>query len=176
MWQCQPTSDHWNYVYIFFVTYWYLYFMLPRGLLKEFSGTLSIVARAVDAFCVFVGGMLSFVWRFDQWVLPQHYQIALLIGLLLTVILFNSYGMYQSWRGQNWWRQVQVQSLSNALVWQSRSARQGPPSSPLRHAPTRHTKVHRNLPAPVGTQIRHYKLLHSPSHVTGPPATRAFTK
>ncbi len=90
--------------------------MLPRGLLREYSSVLSIVARLMDVLCICIGGLAAFIWRFDQWVMPQHYQAALLIGLLLTVIIFNSSGIYKSWRGQKWWRQVSVLTISWASV------------------------------------------------------------
>jgi len=90
--------------------------MLPRGLLREYSGSLSIVARGMDLVCVFLGGILAYLWRFEQWLMPQHYQIALLIALLLTVIFFTSSGIYKSWRGQNWWHQARVVTATWASV------------------------------------------------------------
>ena len=90
--------------------------MLPRGLLREYSGALSIVARVMDVICILLGSVFAFMWRFEQLVMPQHYQIALLIGLLLTVIVFNSSGIYKSWRGQDWWHQARVVTVAWASV------------------------------------------------------------
>ncbi|MBL1275807.1 MAG: undecaprenyl-phosphate glucose phosphotransferase [Ectothiorhodospiraceae bacterium] len=82
--------------------------MSSRGLLNEFSEILPALARVLDVFCILVSGILAFMWKFGGLGFPPHYQVALLIGFFLTVLLFNLSGMYRSWRGQNWWCQARV--------------------------------------------------------------------
>jgi undecaprenyl-phosphate glucose phosphotransferase len=90
--------------------------MLPRGLLKEYSPALSVVARGIDAACIFLGAILAFFWRFDSWSLPAHYQIAILLAVLLSIIFFSGAGIYRSWRGQDWWYQARMLTLAWAGV------------------------------------------------------------
>lgn len=75
--------------------------MFPRGILKEYAFTLSIIARLIDISAVLIGALLAFWWRFDSFDLPSNYRIAVLLGVILTPLVFDSFGMYHSWRGKN---------------------------------------------------------------------------
>ena len=86
--------------------------MLPRGLLKEYASVLPVVARVFDVLCVFLGALLAFFWRFDAWSMPAIYQTATLLGILSTLIIFTSLGIYHSWRGSNWLRQAQMVTIT----------------------------------------------------------------
>ncbi|MDX2464736.1 MAG: undecaprenyl-phosphate glucose phosphotransferase [Porticoccus sp.] len=86
--------------------------MLPRGLLREYSGVLSLVARALDVFCIVAACFMAFFWRFGHLDIPAQYQIAVIFSLLLAVILFSVSGIYRSWRGQDWLQQARLMSLS----------------------------------------------------------------
>jgi putative colanic acid biosynthesis UDP-glucose lipid carrier transferase len=89
--------------------------MLPRGMLRQYSGTLSVVARILDAFCILGGAFFAFWWRFGGWEFPIHYQIAVLLALLLAVIFFSSSVIYKSWRGQGWFSQARLITV----IWAS---------------------------------------------------------
>lgn len=82
--------------------------MLPKGILREYSGTLSFIARILDLFCVFGGALLAYWWSFGNWDLPIHNQVAILLALLLSVIFFSSSVIYKSWRGQGWYAQARL--------------------------------------------------------------------
>ena len=86
--------------------------MFPRGLLKEYASALSFVARFFDVLCIFLGAVVAYAWRFDQWPMPVQYRMAIILGVLLTLILFSSSGIYQSWRGKSWLHQAKMISLS----------------------------------------------------------------
>ncbi len=86
--------------------------MLPRGILREYASALSFVARLIDVLCILAGAALAYAWRFDQWPMPVQYRMAIILGILLTLILFSSSGIYQSWRGKSWLHQAKVVSLS----------------------------------------------------------------
>ena len=86
--------------------------MLPRGLLREYSGVLSLVARALDVVCIFSACFAAYFWRFGHLDMPAQYQIAVIFALLLSTILFSVSGIYRSWRGQDWLQQARLISLS----------------------------------------------------------------
>ena len=86
--------------------------MFPRGLIREYSSPLSFIARFLDVMCVFLSGILVTVWRFDAWLVPVHYQIALLLGVLFTLIVFPLSGIYQSWRASSWLHQARVVTVA----------------------------------------------------------------
>ena len=82
--------------------------MFPKGVLREYASPLSLVARFLDIFCVAFGGLLAFYFKFGPAELPTHYQTALLVGVLLTLIIFPVSGIYQSWRGISWLHQARI--------------------------------------------------------------------
>ena len=75
--------------------------MLPKGILKEYAFTLSIIARVIDISAILLGAILAHWWRFENIDLPVSYRIAVLLSLIFTLFIFNSFGIYQSWRGKN---------------------------------------------------------------------------
>jgi len=87
--------------------------MFPQGLLQEYANSLSIVTRLLDIFCVVAGAVLAYAWRFGNIDFPPYYEIAVLIGALLTLIVFSISGIYTSWRGKRWLHQARIV----AMVW-----------------------------------------------------------
>ncbi|MCF6255908.1 MAG: undecaprenyl-phosphate glucose phosphotransferase [Gammaproteobacteria bacterium] len=86
--------------------------MLPRGLLKEYASVLSFVARVFDVLCILLGALLAYTWRFDHWPMPANYQMAILLGVLFTLMFFSVSGVYGSWRGKSWLHQAQTITLA----------------------------------------------------------------
>jgi putative colanic acid biosynthesis UDP-glucose lipid carrier transferase len=82
--------------------------MFRKGLLREHSGILVLVTRFLDVTCVFLGGLFAYFLKFGNKAIPLHYQIAVLLALLLTIILFSYSNIYKSWRGQAWLRQARI--------------------------------------------------------------------
>ena len=82
--------------------------MFPRGLLKEYATPLSVIARILDILCVFLGGLAAYFWRFGNFDVPTSYQILLILGILLTFIIFPLAGIYRSWRGSHWLSHVRA--------------------------------------------------------------------
>jgi putative colanic acid biosynthesis UDP-glucose lipid carrier transferase len=80
--------------------------MLPKGLLKEYSRAISMLTRAVDMVTVCFAGWLAYVIKFDQVVLLPSYRSALLIGLLLTPVVFSFFNIYTSKRGEGFFRHI----------------------------------------------------------------------
>lgn len=82
--------------------------MQTRGLLREYASTVSLVARTLDVLAIALAGWVGFALRFDHWALPQNYQIAILIGTLLVLVIFPMAGIYHSWRGRGILQQIQA--------------------------------------------------------------------
>lgn len=89
--------------------------MFPRGMLQEYASTLSLIARLIDISCVVIGAVLAYIWRFGNSNFPQHYEIAVLISALFTLIVFSTSGIYSSWRGKRWLHQARIVTM----VWLS---------------------------------------------------------
>lgn len=87
--------------------------MFPRGLLKEYASVLSFIARSLDILAIGVGALLSHWWRFNHINLPGNYQIAILIAMLVSLVLFPQFDLYQSWRGKS--RFLQIRTLTSAI-------------------------------------------------------------
>ena len=79
--------------------------MLPRGLLKQHSSTLSLIARLVDVFCVVCGAYIAYILRAPETSTSTHYSIAFVLSGLLTFIVFSTLGIYESLRGKSWFSQ-----------------------------------------------------------------------
>ena len=86
-----------------------------RGLLRQHASVLALIARILDAIAVVIAGWLAYAARFafSAWMPPEHYLFALLVGALLTLVVFPAGGVYQSWRGQR----IGTQLGSLAVSW-----------------------------------------------------------
>ncbi|MBD3817061.1 MAG: undecaprenyl-phosphate glucose phosphotransferase, partial [Halothiobacillus sp.] len=62
---------------------------------------LSMIIKWVDLLMVFLGGALSYVWRFGLESLPPQpiYSMLMSTGGLLLIFILNETGVYRSWRG-----------------------------------------------------------------------------
>ena len=88
--------------------------MFPRGFSKQYASALSFVARTFDVLCVVLGAVLAYIWRFGShsFPMPTSYQMAILLGMLLTLLFFSFVGIYRSWRGKSWLHQAQLVTLA----------------------------------------------------------------
>jgi putative colanic acid biosynthesis UDP-glucose lipid carrier transferase len=87
-----------------------------RGLLREHPNAETVAARLVDATAVVLAGWLACVVRFASWVPLERYQFALLMGALLTLVVFPACGVYHSWRGQRIRAQIRALAVSWTVV------------------------------------------------------------
>lgn len=74
--------------------------MRSRDFLSQNESVLIVVARAIDASAVALVGALAYFWTHETWVLPEYYQVALVIAFFFTVVLFPAFDLYSSWRGR----------------------------------------------------------------------------
>lgn len=75
--------------------------MLPKGLLKEYSKTISMMTRFMDMVIVFIAGWAAYVVRFHELIFTSSYLSAFGIALLLTPIIFPFFNLYVSMRGKS---------------------------------------------------------------------------
>lgn len=91
--------------------------MLPRGLLKEYSQIIAIILRGLDVFAVMAAGLFAYWYKFGNLDLQNHYLLALIVAAVLTMVVFQSFQIYESVRAQSFWRHlfVLVQSVLSVL-------------------------------------------------------------
>lgn len=90
--------------------------MMRRGLLKEYAGTISLIARVIDMLAIFVSGLLSYYYKFNTFVLVEHFQVAILVGVLLVPVVFPIFNVYRSWRGASQFQHIKLITLSWAMI------------------------------------------------------------
>ena len=75
----------------------------PRGILKRNADALLLVSQVVNPLLVGLIGYLTFYFyllpkpEFDDF--PARYQIAILVGMLLTILILSWFKVYRPWRG-----------------------------------------------------------------------------
>lgn len=88
--------------------------MISHRFQKEYSSQLSLIAHFNDALAIVLSGWVAFlVPDWPQSLDEQRYQVAIIIGTLIAIIVFPRYGIYQSWRGKGWLTQIR----SVLLAW-----------------------------------------------------------
>ena len=90
--------------------------MLQRSRFRERSHLLAVTIRGLDALAVTVAGAAAYVATTGSWSVSPHYQIALLLGALLTLVGFAALGVYHAWHGLSIWSQTRQVLLAWALV------------------------------------------------------------
>ena len=75
----------------------------PRGILKRNADALLLVSQVVNPLLVGLIGYLTFYFyllpkpEFDDF--PARYQMAILVGMLLTILILSWFQVYRPWRG-----------------------------------------------------------------------------
>ena len=69
------------------------------GLLREHGRLFHGVLRLFDMGLIAFAGWLAYLWRYQVFALPAAYEVALLIGVLITAAVFPRFGVYRAWRG-----------------------------------------------------------------------------
>jgi len=75
--------------------------MLPKGLLKEYSQALAFMMRGADMLTVLLAGWAAYFLRFHTVTMPPLYWLALLSGLVMTLLVFSFFNIYSSVRGES---------------------------------------------------------------------------
>ena len=69
------------------------------GLLRQHGRLFNSLLRVFDMGAVALAGWLAYALRFESFRLPAIYEVALLVGVLLTAVVFSRFGVYRPWRG-----------------------------------------------------------------------------
>lgn len=78
--------------------------MLPKGLLKEYSKTLSTVVRGLDVLAIVIAGVLAYGCKIGDFFLPLNYILALSVGAFGTMVIFSCCHVYESARTLSLWQ------------------------------------------------------------------------
>lgn len=84
--------------------------------LRQNEHAFNFVSRALDAVAVAIAGWCASFLYFGNWHLSAPYKNALLLGALLTLVIFPSFDNYRSWRGRGWYDHLRALVLSVATV------------------------------------------------------------
>lgn len=82
----------------------------PRGILKRNADALLLVSQVVNPLLVGLTGYLTFYLylfpkpEFDYF--PARYQVAILVGMLLTILILSWFQVYRPWRGIRLWQEL----------------------------------------------------------------------
>ena len=92
----------------------------PKGILKKNASVLLILSKIINPIVVILVGNFSFYFyslpkdEFDF--LPARYQMAILVGTLFTILIFNWFNLYRPWRGISIWQELRLIFLSWGMV------------------------------------------------------------
>lgn len=89
--------------------------MIQRGFLREHSSIAIILYAATDLVAIVAASLIAHFIRFNTISLAPSYRTVLILGILLTLLLFPRFGLYDSWRG----RSLAEQARNLTLAWGS---------------------------------------------------------
>jgi putative colanic acid biosynthesis UDP-glucose lipid carrier transferase len=84
--------------------------------LRQNEQAFNFIARALDAVAVAIAGWFAFFFYFKSSDLGAPYENALVLGSVLTLVIFPSFDNYRSWRGRAWYDHLKAVLLSVASV------------------------------------------------------------
>ena len=67
--------------------------------MRQYGGALYGLLRVMDVLIVIFCAWLAYVWRFDSHSLPGNYELAVVLGVLLSAMVFSQFGVYRRRRG-----------------------------------------------------------------------------
>jgi putative colanic acid biosynthesis UDP-glucose lipid carrier transferase len=85
--------------------------MYPHGFLKEHSSALLWLMRLLDVLILLSACFAAYFFVFGDRPVPQHYQIAVILAVLLLIVVFHAYSLYRTWRGIDY-----AQEFTTALL------------------------------------------------------------
>ena len=90
--------------------------MLKHGLLKQYSSTISLFARVMDAGLIVLIGLVVYLGYVNEWPMAPHYPGMFVRAGLLVLLVFPLFGIYQSWRGGSLIHELRQCSLAWGVV------------------------------------------------------------
>ncbi len=94
--------------------------METQGIVKRNASVFLAISQIINPLLVWLIGYLAYVYYlkekpgFEEF--PFRYQIAILLGLLITILVFSRLGVYRPWRGIRLWQEIKVMTLAWVTV------------------------------------------------------------
>ncbi|MFQ6613961.1 MAG: undecaprenyl-phosphate glucose phosphotransferase, partial [Fidelibacterota bacterium] len=92
--------------------------MKRRSVLKPYSDSWSSLSRLIHPLLVALTGWAAYTLYLEPkpgfGPMPLRYQMALLVGLLITIVIFSRFQVYRPWRGLP--MSAELKNLSSAWV------------------------------------------------------------
>ncbi|MDH5299869.1 MAG: undecaprenyl-phosphate glucose phosphotransferase [Gammaproteobacteria bacterium] len=83
--------------------------MVSKRFHREHSNVISLLAHLSDMLAISLSAWLAFT--IPHWpapLAPEIYQLSVILGLLLSLLVFPRFGIYASWRGRGWLQHVKA--------------------------------------------------------------------
>ena len=80
--------------------------MYPHGYLREHSSVILWIMRILDVLVSLLFCLLAYYQVFGQEALRPHYQIAIIISVLLQMVVFHGFALYRAWRGVDYLQEI----------------------------------------------------------------------
>ncbi len=85
---------------------------IRRGLIQKYASIFMLLLRSYDAIVPFIAGYLAYVGTYGQLTLPPEIMVALLVAVLLVIVSFPRFFLYQVWRGSFLWKELRQVSVA----------------------------------------------------------------
>jgi len=70
-----------------------------NGIFRRYGHTVIVLLRLLDLALLFLSGWGAYYLWLEHWNIDEDYRVALAVGLLAALILFEITGVYRPWRG-----------------------------------------------------------------------------
>ncbi len=81
---------------------------INHNFLKNYSHSLSLLLRIFDVSGIIASAIVAFYFTFSRFPISGEIATPIIIGILVTALSFNSFGVYKPWRGVSITHQVWV--------------------------------------------------------------------
>ncbi|MFK5913299.1 MAG: undecaprenyl-phosphate glucose phosphotransferase [Woeseiaceae bacterium] len=84
--------------------------MFGKSIFKNYSGFINLSARVTDPLVVVLAAIMAYLIRFpfNAALLPNDYRSLVLFAVFCVVLIFPSFSLYASWRGQSLLKQART--------------------------------------------------------------------
>lgn len=93
--------------------------MFGKPIFKRYSSIINVISRISDPTVIVIAAIIAYGIRFSfDSVLFMHkdYKVLVALSLFSSVFIFQAFGLYSSWRGQGFIRQVNTIIMAWAVV------------------------------------------------------------
>jgi len=89
----------------------------PQGYLKEHSSGLLWAMRILDVMVSLIFCLFAYHHVFGEEAIRPHYEIAIIISVLVQMLVFHAYSLYRAWRGIDYLQEMTVVFLAWVTVF-----------------------------------------------------------